>query len=409
MRVLFLPSITRGSAVGTILRCLAVAEHLRLFGHEAVFLTNGAGARMARQAGFPFMEGVVPDHPGPLRPLWDLSDVAVFLNLTDEEYLRKALNAELEAIDRYKPHVLVSEFNLTASIAAAATDLPLVSTACTPADPRFISPLLPDGRALSHDEATRGFNRILSERGQAPITDVAELFFTRSTLKIAPTIQELEPLLGDVPHLHYVGSLLYDRFELACLPTGLLERARGRHIVFVYLGMGEIGPERYVTVLPAAFDDSEFHAIVAVGEHPDLPKLPADTSNVTWVRSVPGRSMLRCSQALIFHGGQNTAMASLIHGVPSLVFPGSDFERDFNARALVHAEAAIRLPKQDFIAETLLASTRTLLEPAYRLAAERCGWKVVRQGGARHAADLIVKAHDLGSVRDQVDVVEQRG
>ena len=110
MRILFLPIITSGPAVGTITRCLAVAHHLRLFGHEAFFLTHGDGAKHVAESDFPFMDGSVPRPPGPLHALRDLSDVAVFLNLTDEDYLRRSLETEQQAVERFKPDVLFSEF-----------------------------------------------------------------------------------------------------------------------------------------------------------------------------------------------------------------------------------------------------------------------------------------------------------
>jgi UDP:flavonoid glycosyltransferase YjiC (YdhE family) len=392
IRVLFLPLITRGPALGTISRCLAVADHLRRFGHEVFFLTNGEGAKYVAEAGLEFMEGVVPDHPGAFHPLCDLSDVAVYLNLTREQFVRASLEAEQRAIDQFKPDVLFAEFKLTASISAATNRLPLISTACSPADPRFVSSLFSGERTLDHGEAVAGFNRVLEERGQTPISDVAELFFTRSDVKIAPTIAAIEPLLADVPALHYVGHLLYDRLELAPLPHGLMERADGKHVVFCYFGSGEIGPKQYVKVLPEAFDGSEFHAIIAVGDHPEVPRLPDPTPNTSWVRSVPGRSLLQCSRVLIFHGGQNTAMASLIHKVPSMVFPGEDFERDFNARGLSRLGSSILCTLEDFTPSKVLQLSRELLAPSYSLAAEKYGVNILKSGGPRFAADLVLKA-----------------
>jgi UDP:flavonoid glycosyltransferase YjiC (YdhE family) len=391
MRILFLPLITRGPAIGTITRCLAIADHLRMLGHEAFFLTNGEGAKNVAEAGFPFMEGVIPDPPRNHHPLRDLSDVAIHLNLTKEDYLRHSLAAERSAIDRFRPDVLFSEFKLTAPITAATSLLPLVSTACSPADPRFRSPLYPEQSLPAHEEAVVGFNRILEEKSLEPIADVSELFFGRSRVKIAPTTPELEPLLADVPDLHYVGYLLYDRWELAPLPDGLLQECLGRNVVFAYFSSGEIGPREYTKVLPEAYDSTEFHAIVAVGDHPQLPELPPPTSNTTWVRFVPGRSIMARSRALVFHGGQNTAMASLIHGLPSLVFPGSDFERDFNASALDSVGAGIKLSSERFNPEDVLDATRKLREPAHRLAAEEYSRKVIRGGGARRAADLVLE------------------
>jgi UDP:flavonoid glycosyltransferase YjiC (YdhE family) len=392
MRVLFLPLITGGPAIGTITRCLAVADHLRKLGHEAFFLTNGEGAKFVSEAGYPAMKGTIPDPPGRHHPMHDLADVAVFLNLSDEGYIRRALDAERGAVDRFAPDVLFSEFKLTAPITAADTGLPLVSTACSPADPRFRSPLYPGERSLNHNDAIAGFNRVLSEHGQAPIEDVSELFFTRSDVKAAPTILELEPLLEDVPDLHYVGYLLFDRRELAPLPEGLIEATRSRDIVFVYFSTGEIGPDQYTQVIPQAFDGTEFHAVVAVGDHPELPELPQETANTTWLRFVPGRSILKCSRAAIFHGGQNTAMAALIHKVPSLIIPGKDFERDFNARAIDRIGAGIHLPVEDFTPERVLEGTRSLQSHSFQLAAETYGRKILRQGGPRKAANLLMKA-----------------
>ncbi len=395
MRFLFLPLITRGAAIGTITRCLAIADHLRTLGHEPCFLTNGHGAEYVAHAGYPYVHGAIPDAPGPHHPLHDLSDVAVFLNLTKEDYLRRALHAELEAIDRFKPDALFSEFKLTAPITASETGLPLVSTACSPADPRFRSELFDIPKTIDHSEAIEGFNTILNERGLAPIEDTAELFFGRSDAKVAPTIVDLEPLLDDVPNLEYAGYLLYDRMESAPLPAGLMEATHGRRVVFAYFSAGDVGPDQYTDVLPKAFDDTEFHVICATGDHPALPTAPPPTSNTTWVRFVPGRSILERSDAIIFHGGQNTAMAALIHKVPAVIIPGDDFERDFNARAAARLGAAIHLSTDEFTPTRLREATREALNPKYTEAAEKLGSKALRRGGPRRAAEILIRRAEI--------------
>ena len=392
MRILFLPLITRGAAIGTITRCLSIADHLKLLGHESFFLTNGEGAKLVTEAGYLWMEGRIPDPVGQHRPVYDLSDVAVHLNLTKEDYIRGALQCEQQAIQEFRPDVLFSEFKLTAPITSARAGLPLVSTACSPADPRFKSPLFSGDKSVDHEEAVSSFNRVLQEQQMNPINDVAELFFTRSHIKVAPTIPQLEPLLSDVPNLHYVGYLLYDKMELAPIPPGLIDQTKGRMTIFVYFSIGEIGPAQYIRVLPKAFHQSEFHAVVAVGDHPEVEELPENTPNVTWVRFVPGRSMLRHCKALIFHGGQNTAMAALIHKLPSLIYPGKDFERDFNARSLANVGAAIHAAVEDFTPEKVLESTRYLLDSSIRHAAETLSNEILRKEGPNHAADLVVKA-----------------
>lgn len=394
MRVLFLPLITRGAAIGTITRCLSIADYLKQFGDQSFFLTNGEGAKLVTKGGYPWMEGRIPDPPGRHRHLYDLSDVAVHLNLTKDDYIRSALEHEQQAIQEFRPDVLFSEFKLTAPITAAKAGLPLVSTACSPADPRFKSPLFSGDKSMDHEQAVSSFNRVLKEQHMELISDVAELFFTRSHVKVAPTISQLEPLLSDVTNIHYVGYLLYDKMELAPLPPEIVDQTQGRLTIFVYFSIGEIGPTEYIRVLPKAFDQSEFHAVVAVGDHPDVKELPENTPNVTWLRFVPGRSMLQCCKALIFHGGQNTAMAALIHKLPSLIYPGKDFERDFNARSLANVGAAIHATGEDFTPEKVLESTRKLLEPSVRYAAETLSNEILKRGGPHHAADLVVNAVD---------------
>ncbi|MGC8660050.1 MAG: glycosyltransferase [Desulfomonilaceae bacterium] len=393
MRVLFFPLITRGPASGTISRCLAIAEHLRSLGNDVFFLTNGHGIELVSEAGFPFIEGVLPDSPGHLHPLYDLSDVAIFLNLTTETHVRRTLKSEIEAVKHFCPDVLFSEFNLTAPITAAIVGLPLISTACSPADSRFAASESGGLRSIHHIEAIMGFNKVLAEHHQQPIANVSELFFMRSDLKIAPTIPEIEPLLQDVPNLQYVGYLLDDRRELAPIPGTLLERVGRAKLVFVYLSGSDIGPAEYTDVLPQAFDNTEFHVITAVGNHPDLPDLPPKTANVIYVRYVPGRSILKHSQALIFHGGQNTAMASIIHKVPSLIFPGTDFERNFNASSLDRIGVGMKCELCEFSPEKLLQNVRALASPHFHEAADKYSKQIQQLGGARQAAELIMSKY----------------
>jgi UDP:flavonoid glycosyltransferase YjiC (YdhE family) len=156
--------------------------------------------------------------------------------------------------------------------------------------------------------------------------------------------------------------------------------------------MGEIGPDRYVKVLPGAFDHTEFHVVVATGSHPDLPRLPEATPNVSFFRMVPGISVLDRSDAVIFHGGQNTAMASLLHGVPSLIFPGSDFERDFNARGMAGIGAGIHMKSEDFTPRKIRESLGLLLKGDYSRNADDHGQVLRELGGPGRAADLILRA-----------------
>ncbi len=392
MKVLFLPLITRGSALGSISRCLAMAEILREQGHKTLFLTNSLSAAHVEGFGFEHLMGAMPPPPDDFHPMHDLADVAVYLKLTEERYIRQALQHEWTAVEQFGPDVLVSEFKLSAPITAARAGLPLVSTACTPAMPGFESHLYQGKPRLGHSEALAGFNRVLSEHDQEPIKEVAELFYGRSQVKLAPTIHELEPALAEVPDLHYVGYLLHYAMEHGDLPPELQVPACESRLVFTYLSTGELGPKAYTKVLPSAFAGTRFHVAVATGDHPDLPELPPATENLSYHRFLPGMSMLKASCAYISHGGQNSVVSAMLAGVPSLLFPGGDFERYFNARQAAKMGAARNFSSKEFTPGRLPRHLEELLESSCAQVAVAAGDRLRALGGPRRAVELVLQA-----------------
>jgi UDP:flavonoid glycosyltransferase YjiC (YdhE family) len=392
MKVLFLPLITRGSALGSISRCLAMAEVLRQQGHQTLFLTNSLSAAHVEGFGFEHLVGAMPPPPDDFHPMHDLAGVAVYLKLTEESYIREALQHEWAAVEQFRPDVLVSEFKLSAPITASKAGLPLVSTACTPAMPGFESSLYKGEPRLGHSEALAGFNRVLSEHELEPINEVAELFYGRSQVKLAPTSRELEPALAEVPDMHYVGYLLHHAMEHGDLPPELLAPARESRLVFTYLSTGELGPKTYTKVLPRAFAGTRFHVAVATGDHPDLPALPPATDNLSYHRFLPGMSVLEASCAYISHGGQNSVVSAMLAGVPSLLFPGGDFERYFNSRQAAKLGAARNLPSQEFTSDRMLQHLDELLESSYAQDAAAAGERLRVLGGPRRAVELVLQA-----------------
>jgi UDP:flavonoid glycosyltransferase YjiC (YdhE family) len=398
MKIMFLPLITRGSALGSISRCLAMAEVLREQGHQTLFLTNSLSAEHVELFGFNHLVGAMPSPPGDFHLMHDLADVAVYLKLTEESYIRQALDHEWEAVEMFRPDVLVSEFKLTAPITAARASLPLVSTACTPAMPGFQSCLYRREPRLDHTDALSGFNEVLSGLGQEAIDSVAELFYSRSQVKLAPTSPELEPALAEVPDLHYVGYLLHHAMERGDIPLELQAPAREARLVFVYLSSGEIGPKAYTKVLPPAFAGTRYHVAVATGDHPDLPDLPPNTDNVFYYRFLPGMSMLEASCAYISHGGQNSVVSAMLTGTPSLLFPGGDFERYFNARQAAGLGAAKNLPSEDFNPDKLRRRIDDLLQSSCAQDAAAAGGRLRSLGGPHRAAELILQAANSPSM-----------
>ena len=64
----------------------------------------------------------------------------------------------------------------------------------------------------------------------------------------------------------------------------------------------------------------------------------------------------------INHGGQNSIVDGLIHGVPQIVVPGKVFERRFNSKCLVDNQAGIAIEPQSFRAEDIREAVKSILE-----------------------------------------------
>jgi UDP:flavonoid glycosyltransferase YjiC (YdhE family) len=91
----------------------------------------------------------------------------------------------------------------------------------------------------------------------------------------------------------------------------------------------------------------------------------------------------------ICHGGQNTIIQSLIHGVPLVVFPGPIFERRFNARKIQESGAGVMGELTDFNVDWLQAVLARRNE--YAVKARTLGNKIESLGGAPRAIQRIAE------------------
>ncbi|MBR6959862.1 MAG: hypothetical protein IKH76_05220, partial [Clostridiales bacterium] len=68
-------------------------------------------------------------------------------------------------------------------------------------------------------------------------------------------------------------------------------------------------------------------------------------------------------EAVLFinHGGQNSMVDGLLHGVPQILVPGKVFERRFNADSLVKNNAGIMLEQDEFCAEVIREKAKKVI------------------------------------------------
>jgi len=405
MRVLFLmsPIVTLSDTV----RCLAIAEALNQNIDRCAAVCGDSRRKWFESFGIPTYRSPDPTYRG-VREGKDLTiptiiDFIRVFGLAEEKFLRETIRCEINAINDFKPDVIFSNFSLTAPISAKICKVPIVSVARYPYLEDASNNTLEDDiiakecalfikyRESLSKVSTEGINRILKENGLYFIEKITDLYFMQSDLKIAPTIPEFEPQLKNISNLYYVGYLLSESFESSASPDWLSHMDSSKPIVFVYFGRGSVMPQEVIDILPKAINRTDIQAIVSFGYHPAVKSLPPSTSNVRYEYFVPGMKVLEKSKAILCHGGQNLLINGLLHGVPSIIVPCSDFERTFNANIFDTLKIGIKLKKSEFTPEIIRETIYQILNPEFRKRAMEYGKRVRTYGGPKRAVELMRK------------------
>ncbi|WP_394768221.1 glycosyltransferase [Lacisediminihabitans sp.] len=142
----------------------------------------------------------------------------------------------------------------------------------------------------------------------------------------------------------------------------------------------------------AALAELPVRAIVTTGPavSPDALWAPA---NVEVLAFAPHDAILPRVSAVIGHGGHSTTMAALAHDLPLIIMPMHPLiDQPMIARAVVDAGACIRLSRTASPGDIRRAVTTLLATEGYAEAAAVIGARLRAAGGARVAADLLLRA-----------------
>ena len=100
-------------------------------------------------------------------------------------------------------------------------------------------------------------------------------------------------------------------------------------------------------------------------------------------------------EAVLFinHGGQNSVIDGLLHGVPQIMVPGKVFERKYNAGSVAKNRAGLVLQHDDFEPRMLRAAAEDLIESeTYRDNAAELGEQLRAAGGVEVIIRELLKA-----------------
>ena len=392
-------------ALGPIVRFLAIAEELKKIEPNATiaFRTAGGEKKFLVQNGYRVCDGYAPRLFGlppligwmaeksteiaPGRPIPAIPDVEFVLRLKgmlNPTYVERTFREEVQLLEEFQPDCVYGSMELIMPIAARKLGVRYVPIGSAIMLPGFRSPLFPGHVSKDYTDLV---NPLLKKAGLPQVVDIRELLFQYySSNVLVPSIAEMEELPPD-ERIVYTGSILPER-----IMTAQFQWEKKRPLIFVYLSVGQITPQKYMKVLVEAFAHSEFDVIAAAGDHPYFRTHETFTDgNVHFHRFVPAEEVLKSCDLAIHHGGQNTTVQVIEHKVPALIYPGLHFERHFNARKAEEAGCARVMQNEEFRADILLKACRDVYDDSRMKAKLECISEIIRSaGGKRRAAEVIL-------------------
>jgi len=382
-KIMLHPSPLSSGVIGSTLKCMGIGRVLRSRGCEVCFVNGGNLKRLVEQEGFECYDFPSPVTKGTQQDIRSLVDFIEWSGMTDESFAQTSVLSELKAIKDFKPDAIFSETRLSSVISAKICDIPIMSVAAWPRSPDFPANIPDYGR---HTDV---YNKILDQYGLENVNHLAELLFTRSDMKISPSIPVLEPELLQFPDVNFMGYVL--DVELEKEVSVRENENREKDIILVYFSVGAISPQLYYDIVIETFRDAKEQVIVACGYHHELKnELKSPCDNIRFVEYIKMSDIIHRVKLILFHGGQDTMMTSLLFGIPSITIPGKHFEREYNSAALVQLGVSEQLPVYGFRPNRL---KKAVNDSYSKERIEKCNyWKkwMQRYGGTQSCVDHLL-------------------
>ncbi len=251
---------TGSLGIGGLTRCLSVAFEAYKRGHKVAFYGRTSILNYLSDFIVEFFEAPTPEPSNNQSAKnFRLADSILIRNMHDYAFIKASVKRELDVIKKFAPDLIFTENHFSASISASVASVPLITTVASVNLPHFSSPLYEEKDSAKGVE--ENFNKIFKYYGLPEVENISELSYLRSTLNIAPTIPEFEPDLANIPNTIYVGSLLYPLMEVGRLPSELVSL---KDIVYVYMSVGKLTPEKYIPILSSVFRSLELHGVIVL-------------------------------------------------------------------------------------------------------------------------------------------------
>jgi UDP:flavonoid glycosyltransferase YjiC (YdhE family) len=380
MRVLF----TAVAASGHLHPLVPLARALAAAGHEVAFASAEPARALVGRLGFRYFPAGIPfaeasaavqprraADPDGDQPLW--LEREMFCGL-----LPARMVPDLLAIaGAWRPDLIVRE--ATEAGGALAAELLGLPHASVEVGPFAASPFGadPDGVHL---------NRLRRALGLPPDPDLAALHRHLHLSFVPPSFQDpARPLPATA---HALRTVPFDQSGDEALPAWV-EELPERPTVHATLGTVFNDRPELIRAIVAGVGGLPVNLVVAVGRDVDPAGFGPLPANVRIERYVPHSLLLPRCAAVVCHGGWNTVLSALGHGLPLVLLPLAGDQPE-NAARCVRLGAGRALGAAERTPEAIRAATEDVLAaPGYRANAARIQAEMATLPGPELAVALL--------------------
>jgi zeaxanthin glucosyltransferase len=227
-------------------------------------------------------------------------------------------------------------------------------------------------------------NQYRREWGLTPYQRTPDSFSTLAQICQQPA--EFEYPRSQLPaHFHFVGPFHNSsQREPIEFP---FDRLTGKPLIYASMGTLQNRQLAIFNTIAAACADLPVQLVISMGsKSQQLLSLPGDPLVVAYA---PQLELLNRTTLMVTHGGMNSALECLTHGVPMVAIPIANDQPGVAAR-IAWSGAGICLPLKQLTIPKLTAAIESILaQPSYRDNATRLQQAISRAGGVKLAADIV--------------------
>lgn len=205
-----------------------------------------------------------------------------------------------------------------------------------PQHPALVDFFVKQGKLLQD----HGLAHVTLEEFNAPAEESNLVFLPRTFQPAEETFDE---------RFEFVGASIGDR---AAEPAWD-EPEPGRRVALVAMGSFGFGHQaEFLRTSLEAFAGTDWHVVVAAGDHIDRDALGPVPGNVHLMSWVPQLSVLRRADVFVSHAGMNSVMEAMYFGTPVVAVPHMPEQRLIAAR-LADLGLGVHLPQEEVTADRL--------------------------------------------------------